>query len=103
MSVFQTSNSAPTRSDDGAALDFATRNIATGVGMGILAGTAFTGAAILTAALPGQMILAAGSSGIALYIGDRQAKGMPIIPSRDNAAPAATPAPSTATPEVATA
>ena len=80
---------------DGAASDFATRNIATTAGLAVAAGTAVAGAAILTAALPGQMIVAAGTTGVLLYVGDRQYNGKPVIPGRGDATPAAAPAPAT--------
>ena len=70
------------RSSDGAASDFATRNIATTAGLAVAAGTAVAGAAILTAALPGHVIVAAGTTGALLYVGDRQYNGKPIIPGR---------------------
>ena len=75
---------------DGAASDFATRNIATTAGLAVGAGAVVAGAAILTAALPGHVIVAAGTTGALLYVGDRQYNGKPIIPGRDGAdAPAA--------------
>lgn len=103
MSVFTTVGSA-VRSSDGAASDYATRNIATTAGLAVAAGTCVAGAAILTAALPGQMILAASTTGVLLYVGDRQHNDLPIIPRGNNAAPAAvTPVADTATATAATA
>ena len=93
MSAFATSNAAPIRSTDGAASDFATRNIATTAGLAVGAGAVVAGAAVLTAALPGQVIVAAGTTGALLYIGDRQFNGKPIIPGRGDAAEAAEPTP----------
>lgn len=90
MSAFINASTESTlRPMDGAASDYATRNIATTAGLAVAAGTCVAGAAILTAALPGQMILAASTTGVLLYVGDRQHNDLPIIPSRDNAAPAA--------------
>ena len=89
MSAFINASSESTlRPMDGAASDFATRNIATTAGLAVAAGAAVAGAAVLTAALPGQVIVAAGTSGALLYIGDRQFNGKPIIPGRGNAADA---------------
>ena len=89
MSAFASSNAAAVRSSDGAASDFATRNIATTAGLAVAAGTAVAGAAILTAALPGHVIVAAGTTGALLYVGDRQYNGKPIIPGRGDATPVA--------------
>lgn len=89
MSAFG-SVGAAIRPADGASSDFATRNIATTAGLAIGAGTVVAGAAILTAALPGQVILAATTTGVLLYVGDRQANDLPIVPGRGTAA--ATPA-----------
>lgn len=96
MSVFQTSNAAPIRSSDGAASDFATRNIATTAGLAVGAGAVVAGAAILTAALPGHVIVAAGTTGALLYVGDRQYNGLPVIPGRGGADAPATPVAETA-------
>ena len=90
MSAFKSSTAAAIRSDDGAASDFATRNIATTAGLAVGAGAVVAGAAILTAALPGHVIVAAGTTGALLYVGDRQFNDKPIIPGRGGAdAPAA--------------
>ena len=74
---------------DGAASDYATRNIATTAGLAVGAGAVVAGAAILTAALPGHVVLAAGTTGALLYVGDRQYNGKPIIPGRGDATPVA--------------
>ena len=91
MSAFiNASNESTLRPMDGAASDYMTRNIATTAGLAVAAGTAVAGAAILTAALPGHVIVAAGTTGALLYVGDRQYNGKPIIPGRGGAdAPAA--------------
>ena len=89
MSAFASSNAAAIHTS-GAASDFATRNIATTAGPAVGAGAVVAGAAILTAALPGHVIVAAGTTGALLYVGDRQYNGKPIIPGRGGAdAPAA--------------
>ena len=81
---------------DGAASDFATRNIATTAGLAVGAGAVVAGAALLTAALPGHVIVAAGTTGALLYVGDRQYNDLPVIPGRGGAAAPATPAAETA-------
>ena len=88
MSAFASSNAAAIHTS-GAASDFATRNIATTAGLAVGAGAVVAGAALLTAALPGQVIVAAGTTGALLYVGDRQFNGKPVIPGRGDAAPAA--------------
>ena len=85
MSAFKQSNATVARTPDGVSDGFATRNIATAAGLALGAGTVVAGAAILTAALPGQMVVAAGTTGVLLYVGDRQFNGKPIIPGRDGA------------------
>lgn len=90
MSVFG-SVGADIAPSDGAASDFATRNIATTAGLAVGAGAVVAGAALLTAALPGHVIVAAGTTGALLYVGDRQYNGKPIIPGRGDATPAVAP------------
>jgi len=88
MSAFiNASHESTLRPMDGAASDFATRNIATTAGLAVGAGAVVAGAAILTAALPGHVIVAAGTTGALLYVGDRQYNGKPIIPGRGDATP----------------
>ncbi len=88
MSVFGSAGS-PVATADGAGSDFCTRNLATTAGLAVGAGAVVAGAAILTAALPGQVVVAVGTTGALMYVGQRQADGKSIIPGRDNAAPAA--------------
>ncbi len=57
-----------------------TRNTATTIGAVVGAGTVVAGGALVTASLPAQMLTGLSISGLALYIGDRQAKDLPINP-----------------------
>ena len=62
------------------AFELLTKNTLTTAGVLVAAGTGVAGAAVLTAALPAQMAVAATLSGGLIYAGDRQAKGLPINP-----------------------
>jgi len=61
-------------------IDLLTKNTLTTAGVVVAAGTGVAGAALLTAALPAQMLAAAGTSAALIYAGDRQAKDLPIFP-----------------------
>ena len=74
------STASATRGTDGAASDFATRNLATTAGLVAGAGTIVAGGALLTAALPVQMIAATTGTGVLLYVGHRQANGLSPLP-----------------------
>ena len=69
------------------AIELLNKNTLTTAGVILGAGTGVAGAALLTAALPAQMLLATGATAALLYAGDRQAKDKPVFPW--NAAPAA--------------
>ena len=62
------------------ATDLLTKNTLTTAGVVVAAGTGVAGAAVLTAALPAQMLLAAGISSGLIYAGDRKSKDLPILP-----------------------
>ena len=62
------------------AMDLLTKNTMTTAGVIVAAGTGVAGAALLTAALPAQMLAAAGTSAALIYAGDRQAKGLTVNP-----------------------
>ena len=62
------------------AVELFAKNSLTTAGVVVAAGTGVAGAAVLTAALPAQMLGAAALSGGLIYAGDRQAKGLPINP-----------------------
>lgn len=64
----------------GNAVDILNKNALTTAGVLVAAGTGVAGAAVLTAALPAQMLLAGTASAGLIYAGDRQAKGLPINP-----------------------
>ena len=68
--------------------DILTKNTLTTAGVLVAAGTGVAGVAVLTAALPAQMLGAAAVSGGLIYAGDRQAKGLPINPFQKDGAPA---------------
>ena len=65
---------------DGATTDLLSRNVLTTAGVLVGAGTGVAGAAVLVAALPGQMAVAGTLTGGLLYAGHRQHVGKPIIP-----------------------
>ena len=69
------------------ALDLLSKNTLTSAGVILGAGTGVAGAALLTAALPAQMLLATGTTAALLYAGDRKSKDLPVFPW--GAAPAA--------------
>lgn len=62
------------------ALDILSKNTVTSVGVVIGAGTAVAAGALVTAALPAQMLTAAAVSAGCIYAGDRQHKGFSINP-----------------------
>lgn len=62
------------------AIELLTKNTMTTAGVIVAAGTGVAGAALLTAALPAQMLAAAGTSAALIYAGDRQAKDLPVFP-----------------------
>ena len=64
----------------GAKSDLLSRNALTTAGVLVGAGTGVAGAAVLVAALPGQMIVAGTLTGGLLYAGHRQHVGKSIIP-----------------------
>ena len=66
--------------DTGHAIDLLTKNTLTTTGVVVGAGTAVAAGALVTAALPAQMLTAAAISGGCIYAGDRQAKGLSINP-----------------------
>lgn len=70
-------------------LDLMSKNTLTTCGLAVAAGTAVAGTAVLVAALPAQMATAAALSGGLIYAGDRQAKGLPILPKFQPQGPAA--------------
>ena len=57
------------------------KNFLTTAGVLVAAGGGVAGTALLLTALPGQVISAAALSGGLIYAGDRQAKGLPIVPT----------------------
>ena len=57
------------------------KNFLTTAGVLIAAGGGVAGTALLLSALPGQCIAAAAVSGGLIYAGDRQHKGLPIVPT----------------------
>ena len=61
-------------------LDLLSKNTLTSAGVILGAGTGVAGAALLTAALPAQMLLATGTTAALLYAGDRKSKELPIFP-----------------------
>lgn len=67
------------------------KNLLTTAGVLVAAGGGVAGTALLLSALPGQVIAASAVSGGLLYAGDRQHKGLPIIPNfkSQDAAPVA--------------
>ena len=68
------------------------KNALTSAGVLVAAGTGVAGTALLVTALPAQMALAAGASAGLIYAGDRQDKGLPILPWQkgdEQSAPAA--------------
>ena len=69
--------------------DILTKNTLTTAGVLVAAGTGVAGVAVLTAALPAQILGAAAISGGLIYAGDRQDKGLPLNPFNKEAAPAA--------------
>ena len=68
-------------------MEILTKNSLTSAGVILGAGTGVAGAALLTAALPAQMLLATGTTAALLYAGDRKSKDLPVFPW--GAAPAA--------------
>lgn len=90
------SNAAFTPADEaGAKSDILSKNALTTAGVLIGAGTGVAGAAILVAAMPGQMAISATLTGGLLYAGHRQHVGKSIIPQfssdKQTAEPAAKP------------
>ena len=73
-------------SESGATFDVM-RNTATTIGVVVGAGTTVAGGALVTAALPAQMLTGLGITGLALYIGDRQAKELPVNPFQPKVKP----------------
>jgi len=65
------------------AIDLLTKNTLTTAGVLVASSTALAGAAVLTVALPAQVVGAAAISGGLIYAGDRQAKGLSINPFAD--------------------
>lgn len=61
-------------------LDLLSKNTMTTAGVLVASSTALAGAAVLTVALPAQVLGAAALSGGLIYAGDRQAKGLPVNP-----------------------
>lgn len=71
------------------AIELLTKNTMTTAGVIVAAGTGVAGAALLTAALPAQMLAAAGTSAALIYAGDRQSKGLSVNPFAGLSAPKA--------------
>ncbi len=69
------------------ALDILTKNTMMSAGVLLGGSTAVAAAALVTAALPAQMLSAAAVSGALIYAGDRKDKGLPINPFSKEAAP----------------
>ena len=61
-------------------MEILTKNSLTSAGVILGAGTGVAGAALLTAALPAQMLLATGTTAALLYAGDRKSKDLPVFP-----------------------
>ena len=85
--------------DTGNTIDLLTKNTLTTLGVVTGAGTAVAAGALVTAALPAQMLTATAVSAGLIYAGDRQAKNLPFIPTfgkdaapKDNAPAAVAPA-----------
>ena len=74
---------------------FLTRNAATTVGCAVLATVPVLGTVSMVVGAPGTTALIAGVGGASVYLGQRQANGLPLIPGRKSA--------DDATPEVAAA
>ena len=64
------------------AIELLNKNTLTTAGVILGAGTGVAGAALLTAALPAQMLLATGTTAALLYAGDRKSKDLPVFPSQ---------------------
>jgi len=62
------------------ALDLLSKNTLTSAGVILGAGTGVAAGALVTAALPAQMLLATGATAALLYAGDRKSKELPIFP-----------------------
>ncbi len=71
----------------GNAVDILNKNALTTAGVLVGGSTAIAAGALVTAALPVQMVTAATVSAGLIYAGDRQAKGLPINPWAAPAAP----------------
>ena len=67
-------------SETASSLDLLSKNTMTTAGVLVASSTALAGAAVLTVALPAQVLGAAAISGGLIYAGDRQAKGLPVNP-----------------------
>ena len=93
MSYTFVSDNTDTVTNVGAKSDLLSRNALTTAGVLVGAGTGAAGAAILVAALPGQMAVAATLSGGLIYAGHRQHVGKPIIPGMSDDKSSAKPAP----------
>ena len=80
--MFKPRSTAPAVTCAGAGSnDLLSRNALTTAGVLVGAGTGVAGAAVLVAALPGQMLVAGATTGGLLYAGHRQHVGKSIIPT----------------------
>tara|TARA_E500000178_G_scaffold328565_1_gene358679 strand:- start:88 stop:564 length:477 start_codon:yes stop_codon:yes gene_type:complete len=64
----------------GGGLEVLNRNTLTTAGVLVGGATALSATALVTAAMPVQMALAAGTSAGLIYLGDRQHRGLPVNP-----------------------
>ena len=62
------------------AMEILTKNSLTSAGVILGAGTGVAAGALVTAALPAQMLLATGATAALLYAGDRKSKDLPVFP-----------------------
>lgn len=81
--------SATTVHDSGASSDLLNKNLLTTAGVLVGGSTAVAAGALVTFALPAQVLGAAAISGGLIYAGDRQAKGKSINPFAALAGPKA--------------
>ena len=76
----------PAQAESGA-LDILNKNTLTTAGVLLAGSTGVAAAALVTTALPAQMLIAAGTSAGLIYAGDRQAKGLSMNPFSSDSAP----------------
>ena len=79
MSVFSPSAS-PDTDNTGAGADGFTRNAATAASALTLGGLGVASIALTATIAPAQTLMVCGVGGTLAYVGDRQAKGLPVIP-----------------------